>query len=119
MRIEPATIARTLIECRNVTEAAKALGISRATLYSYKRSPEVRELLDVLARDAVQAAASELSIKHSEVIRDLEGLAHDEKIPPIVRLNALRTILEETHKTIELSSFDERLARIEERIRNA
>ncbi|MBI3947273.1 MAG: hypothetical protein HY321_15215 [Armatimonadetes bacterium] len=100
-----------------IEAAAKAAGVKRETLWRWRREPAFREALAEARRDAFGAAVSRLAHTCASAA---ETLARNlECGAPTVEVNAAKAILEHARAAIELDHLSERLAAVEERLKEA
>lgn len=77
----------------SVIEVAKATGVSRQTIYDWKKLPEVKARLDLLGQEYLSATVAMMQVegpKSMKVLIKLRDTAESEK----VRLEACKTIMD-------------------------
>ncbi len=95
-----------------VENAARAAGLSTATVYRRLAEPDFRQRLQQLRTDMVSRAAATLTAAGTEAVKTLLAL-QQASIPAAVRLGAARSILELGIKLREVADLEERLAALE------
>jgi hypothetical protein len=96
-------------------KAAQQAGVSRSTVQRRLADAAFRRQLDAFRADLVQRTAATLTAAGLEFVKTLVGLTGAGN-PPATRLGAARTGLELGAKFRELTSLEERMAALEERV---
>jgi len=101
-----------------IDNAARTAGVSSATVNRRLRDPNFQSELQKVRADMLQRTAGMLTGASGEAVKTLLSL-QKETTPPAVRLGAARAILEIGLKIRETVELEERLAALEERLRQA
>jgi hypothetical protein len=91
--LSPRDIASALFSSRNRTQAAEALGISRATLYRRLRHPAVQREIDRLLECVRATTVVAVSEAIEDAISTLREIATNPDMKPEVRITASVEIL--------------------------
>ena len=110
-RLEDAVAA--LLTQRNAEEAAKAVGISVATLMRWQKLPEFQVLYREGRRNAYAQAIARLQQGTSAAATTLIKLLIDPKTSDSVRLRAAEAIFNHAAKAIEIEDIDARVSELE------
>ena len=111
-RREDAAIA-ALIACTSIGDAAKASGVSEATLGRWLREPGFQERRSAARRGLLEATLHRLTRAMTTAIACLERNLSSGA--PGVELQAARTLLDHGVRALELLDLSERVARLETR----
>ncbi|HEV3331397.1 MAG TPA: hypothetical protein VG096_10470 [Bryobacteraceae bacterium] len=104
-----------LLSYRNIEEAAKAAGISAATLKRWMRLPEFKAAYLAARREVVLHTNARVQQNSGAAASVLFKLMVDPTTPPSIRARTAQCILECANKSLELEDIEVRLARLEER----
>ena len=96
----------------NIEAAARAAGISEATVYRRLREPAFCQRLKELRSDMVQRTSGMLTAAGAEFVKTLLALVK-ETVPPAVRLGAARAGLELGMRIRETAELEARIAALE------
>jgi hypothetical protein len=103
-----------LLSHRNVEEAAKAAGISAATLKRWMRLPEFKAAYLAARREAVLQTNARLQQNSGAAASVLLKLMADPATPPSIRARTAQCILECANRSLELEDIEVRIARLED-----
>jgi hypothetical protein len=103
-----------LLEQPSIRKAAEAAGIGEATLFRWLQKQDFRRAYLDARSKVVNQTMARIQQLTSEAPALLSELMKDKKQPGTTRLAALRTVLDNAVKGIELDYHDIRLAEIEE-----
>ncbi len=103
-----------LLTAPTVTDAAKAAGVSEATLARWQSDPVFAEVYRAARRQVLTQATSRLSQACSDAVDTLKTIMEDEDAPASSRVTAARAILDYSYKALELEELDARVAVIEQ-----
>jgi hypothetical protein len=103
-----------LLSHRNVEEAAKAAGISAATLKRWMQLPEFKAAYLEARREVVFQTNARMQQNSGAAAAVLFKLMADPATPPSVRARTAQCILECANQSLELEDLEVRLARLEE-----
>ena len=96
-----------------VREAAASVGIPETTSYNHLRDPDFAQEYKQRKRQVVSEASSYLQLKISAATQIIDDLMTDNEVPPQVRLNAAKTIIDTAYKVIEQAEIIERIEALE------
>jgi len=102
-----------LIACDTLDEAAKTVGISRATMYRYLKEPAFESELNRAKRQLVNRAILRLQQSCGDATRALAEICRDKDAPASARVTASKAILDGALKAIELEDIESRIATLE------
>lgn len=102
---------RAIISHPTLKEAARAAGVSDATLWRYMQDEEFSKRLREARRDALSHTAVRIQQASSEAVTVLRDVMLKEDSPASARITAARTLLDYSFRVVEL---DEIKAQIEE-----
>ena len=103
-----------LLTQRNAEEAARAAGISTATLMRWLNLPEFKKAYRKARREAYGQSIARLQQASGAAATTLLKLMVDPNAPPSTRLRAADSVLDHSAHAIELEDLEERLAAVEE-----
>lgn len=115
MKVTKFEIANALATSPTITEACKVLGISRATLYKYKADVQIQNMMNELNTKYVNEYAHKLIAQvdeYNSALRDLAFNSDNENI----RLNALKTLIDQSKAMYELSTLNAKIKALETKI---
>ncbi len=101
-----------------VEAAARQSRMSTRTVYRRLQDPGFRRELQALRADMVQRSAGMLTAAAGESVKTLLAL-QKETTPAAVRLGAARAVLELGMKLREISELEQRIAALEEQLRDS
>jgi hypothetical protein len=104
-----------LLTAPNVAGAAKAAGVSRATLLRWLQEPGFKAAFRSARREVVEATIGRLQQVSAEAVETLQA-ALKCKVPT-VRVSAARTVLEYSLRAVELMDLEDRIAQLEHQFR--
>jgi DNA-binding MurR/RpiR family transcriptional regulator len=97
----------------SVAEAAKAAGLSEATLWRHLREENFVAHYRASRRELVQHMTVRLHSRAESAVQVLGDIAEDKAAPASARVTAARAIIEHTLKAAELEDLGERVAALE------
>lgn len=97
--------------------AAKAAGISEATIHRYLNEADFREEYKAARARLLEGTLTVLQAGALEAVRTLEAIMKNKRSPVSCRLGAARSILELAFKAREMLEFEERLRALEEALK--
>jgi transposase-like protein len=102
-----------LLACGTIDEAARAVGISPATLLRWTKDPDFAKEYAEARRAAVAQAIG--TIQHLTLVATatLRVVMEDADAPASARVSASKTVLETAIDAIELQDIQDRLAALE------
>ncbi|NIM99491.1 MAG: helix-turn-helix domain-containing protein [candidate division Zixibacteria bacterium] len=103
----------SLLTHRSIGEAAKAIGISEATLYRWLQTEEFQQGYQEGRREAVRQAISQLQQLSGKAVGTLGEVMLDQETPPSTRVSAARIVLEMTMKAVEIEDLTSRVEKLE------
>lgn len=104
-----------LLAGRNVSAAARAARVDRATLHRWLSEPAFRTALQAGRRELASVALAQLQEITGVAIGVIKELMTDKGKPATVRLRAAQIVVEATLKWMELDDLAARLAALEEK----
>ena len=111
-RKKEAAIA-ALLSARNAEEAARAAGISPATLRRWQKDPEFETGYREALRLAYKQSIGRLHQASSAAVSTLLKVMVDAETPPATKVRAADSVLAHTAKAIELDDIEARLTELE------
>ena len=111
------TALAALLSCPTIKEASEACGVSEVTLWRYLQDAKFLSRYRAAQREVVQHAVMRLQHDTSEAAKVLCEIAKDTNAPSSARVAASRTILDQSMRSIELGEMQERVDRLETRIK--
>lgn len=103
-----------LLENPTVSAAARACGVSEATMYRRLSDPEFKAEYSNRRRQVVEAACGSLQGRMGDAVEALAEIMNDGKASKMARVQAARAILEYGIKTVETLDILPRLEALEE-----
>ncbi len=116
-RKKEAAIA-ALLSNRNFEEAARAAGISIATLTRWQKMPEFKADYREARRAAFGQAIARLQYGSSAAASTLLKIMVDPNSPASCRVRAADSVLDHTAKAIEIEDIEARVAAIEQSMKD-
>ncbi|MGA2435865.1 MAG: hypothetical protein ABSG25_11325 [Bryobacteraceae bacterium] len=110
-KLEEAVAA--MLTQRNVEEAARAVGVSTATLMRWQKLPEFQTAYREARRDAFRQAIARLQQGTSAAATTLLKTMIDPATPASVRVRAAEAIFNHAAKAIEIEDIEARVAALE------
>ncbi|MBR2310509.1 MAG: hypothetical protein IKA47_08275 [Oscillospiraceae bacterium] len=104
-----------LLENPTISAAAKACGLSEATLYRRLSDPVFKAEYTARRRQILEAACGSLQGRIGEAVEALSEIMNDGEAPKAARVQASRAILEYGIKTVETLDILPRLEALENR----
>ena len=102
-----------LLSAPTLAEAAKKVGLSKATLHRWTKETAFTAALRAARREVVDATIGRLQFVTTAAVTALhDALTCD---APTVRVSAARAILEFSFRSVELMDLEERLSALEQR----
>lgn len=114
--LNPDEIVLALRKCNSVAECARELGVTRNTIYRYKKDPIIKELLLTIATSSLAQASAEMAVKHNEYVAEMESIATNENVAPAVRVDALKALFAVSKDCLQMHMVDQRLTDIEKQL---
>jgi uncharacterized protein (UPF0147 family) len=102
-----------LLSKPSITEAAKDLGMSPATIFRWLQDKEFHAAYMKARRDSVKNAVAKLQSSAGEAVEVLTEIMKDQTKPSFVRLSAAKSVLELSFKAIELEDLAQRVEELE------
>lgn len=96
----------------SIESAARAVGISEATVHRRLREPAFRQRLQDLRADMVQRTSGALTAASTEAVKTLLAMMKD-ATPAPVRLGAAKAVLEIGIKLRSLAELEDRIKALE------
>lgn len=103
-----------LLSCPTIQAASEASGIPVRTLYDMRVDPDFRSEYERRRRQLTETACTALQERMSEAVEIIATLMTESKVPPRVRLEAAKVILEYGLKSIEILDILPRLESLED-----
>lgn len=103
-----------LLTAPSVEKAAKAAGLSKATLLRWMQEAAFQQAYREARRRVVEATIGRLQSVTAEAVKALHAALTC--TTPTVRVSAARAILEFSFRSVELMDLEERLAALEQRV---
>ena len=113
---EDRQLLAALVAYPTKTAAAKALGISRGTIYYRLRDDDLREAYEKLRAEAMADATDSLMTVAEANVMVLHTIANDPNVTAQTRVTAAGKLLDLALKAHELSDIVERLRKLEEEL---
>lgn len=101
----------------NTAQAAKAAGISEATIHRYLKEPAFREAYKRTRAQLLDNTVTVLMAVSLEAVKTLQAIMSDKESPVPCRLGAARSLLEWSFKGREMLEYEERLRVLEETVK--
>jgi DNA-binding MurR/RpiR family transcriptional regulator len=111
-RKKEAAIAALLAE-PTIESAAKAAGVSGATLWRWMQEPGFDAEYRRARRASLGQAISQLQAASSAAVKALRAVAEDGAAPPAARVSAARAVLEIGIRAIEVEDLEARISQLE------
>ena len=102
-----------LLTQANVEAAARAAGISVATLMRWQKEPEFQKAVRQARRAAFGQAITRLQQMSGAAVATLGKMMVEPTAPPSTRVRAAEVIINQAAKAIELEDIDARVAELE------
>jgi transposase-like protein len=102
-----------LLTQKNQEEAARAVGISVATLLRWQKLPEFQKAYREARRAAHSQSIARLQQATSAAVSTLLRVMVDPNTPASTKVRAADSVLEHSAKSIELEDIDARVAELE------
>ncbi len=103
-------IIAALMECKTVSAAAAAVGLSPRAMYDRMSDPGFMVLYKGAKADVLRAAVAKINSKAAEAVETIAEIMNSKEASPAVRLQAAQAILNHAGK------FAERLDRLEDTV---
>jgi len=113
---EDERILAALIAYPTKTAAAKALGISRSTIYYKLQSGDLRAAYEQLRSEAIADATDSLMTEAESAVSVLHNLANDTGVPAQTRVTAAGKILDMALRAHELLNIKAEIEELKERL---
>jgi len=106
-----------LLESRTYTEAAKAAGVDRRTIYRWIRyDKNFRDELREARREAIGETTARLKLLAGGVVDDLADIVKNKDASAASRVSGIRIILDYAYRAVELEDIEDRLIGVEQAI---
>jgi hypothetical protein len=105
-----------LLTQKNQEEAARAAGISVATLLRWQKVPEFQKAYREARRDAHNQSIARLQHATSAAVSTLLKVMVDPNTPASTKVRAADSVLDHSAKSIELEDMEFRLAALEQAV---
>ena len=105
---------QALLATPTVSGAARACGLSRATLERYLGEPAFREALSRAQADALRCAVASMTEAAGEAVAVLRGQLRDAN--PRIAQGAARALLQHLPAFVSLTEFEDRLEKLEREV---
>jgi|SRR5215207_9185615 len=113
---EDERILAALIAYPTKTAAAKALGISRSTIYYKLQNGDLRAAYEELRSEAIADATDSLMTVAESAVSVLHNLANDTGVPAQTRVTAAGKILDMALRAHELLNIKAEIEELKERL---
>ena len=113
---EDRRILQALVAYPTKTAAAKALGISRSTIYYKLRDEDLREAYEQMRSQAMADATDSLMSVAESAVMVLHEVANDTNVSPQTRVQAAGKLLDLALRAHELTDVVARIAALEEEL---
>lgn len=105
----------TLLTSGDITQAARAAGVSRETLYRWLKAPDFRQGLAAGTHEALQGLSQSLLTLGAAAAKTLREALEDTTAPLAARLRAADIVLARLLQLRDLVDLDKRLTELEKR----
>lgn len=95
------------------TDIAKALNISRTSVYKLLKNPDFQKALQECKQHMLKSAINRMSGGLDGAVTVLLSIIHAEDVAPQTRLNAVSTLLIQYREMVQTQEFSERLEALE------
>jgi DNA-binding MurR/RpiR family transcriptional regulator len=102
-----------LLTKHNVDEAARAVGVSVATLMRWQKAPEFQKAFLEARRTVHRQSIARLQQATSAAVTTLLKVMVDPSTPPSTKVRAADSVLDHSAKAIELEDIEARVAELE------
>ena len=96
-----------------IQKACEKVGITTQTAYRWLKDEDFKQEFQVLKRDYMKTVTTTIQKNTQIAVSTIVDIMKDEKLPPTVRLQGARTILEYGYKGLEIEDILARLDKIE------
>ena len=107
----------SLLTTGDISQAAKAAGVSRETLYRWMRQEDFTAALQEAERQALESLSRALVSLGSQATETLQAAMSDTKSPAGARVRAADIVLARLLQLRELVTLEERVTELEDRLR--
>lgn len=97
-----------------MTDIMRETGLSKNTVYKYKRDPEFQAVIQERKSAILQAAVNRMSSYMAQNVETLQAIAGDPEVNPAVRVSAINTIMTQLRGWLTTTELSERLTALEE-----
>lgn len=94
-------------------KACEKVGVSAQTAYRWLKDEDFKREFQFLKRDYMKTVTTTIQKNTQIAVSTIVDIMKDEKLPPTVRLQGARTILEYGYKGLEIEDILARLDKIE------
>ena len=108
----------TLLTSGDVTQAARAAGVSRETLYRWLKAPDFQAALNDSTRQALESLSRTLVTLGEKAADTLRQALEDSTLAPGARVRAADIVLARILQLRELVDIETRLAKLEREVHN-
>lgn len=109
-------VISALLQSPNMTEAAKAAGISETTLWRWLKNDDFKLAYAAARREAVQQAVVQVQRASCEAVRTLKDVMADSEAPASSRVAAAKAVLEMSLKAVETEDLERRIVELEKAV---
>ena len=102
-----------LLESSTIAEAAKVVKVGEGTLYSWLREETFQRDYKALKQDIMSHSTARLQQASSLAVDALVEIVRDREKPSTSRIMAARSILDFSHKGVEIETLEENIMSLE------
>lgn len=106
-----------LIANPSVSKAAKAAGLTEATLYRYLRLDDFQAEYQAARRQIVHHSIAVVQAAMSEAVGTLRSIMTDSQAPASARVSAARVVIDTGLRAVEYEDLELRLAALESQLK--
>lgn len=107
------TVVDAFLHCQTDQQIVKATGLSRRTVYRYRRDPELQRILQERRAAWVSDAAHRMQAGLCDAADALTSIIRDPETPRQVRVNASNALCSQCRALTETADILQRLQRLE------
>ncbi len=105
-----------LLAYPTIEEAARAIGISRSTLWRWSQDSAFQSAVSSARRETFAAALNRLAVATGDAAATLHTVCTDTAVPPATRVSAANSILDQVRRGIEIDDVASRMDCLEARL---
>lgn len=94
-------------------KACEDVGVSTQTAYRWLKDETFNREFQAVKRDYMRSVTTLIQKNNKTAVNTIVGIMKDESLPPTVRLQGARTILEYGYKGLEIEDILERIDKLE------